>query len=97
MAQKAEILGVLQSVEIGRIAIELSHKETDRARILLAPVDQELLFVALGFESDARQFHVEHDRDGGSHGEDEQDREAGFADGFLRQPHPPATAGSGCS
>ena len=53
LAQETEILRVLQGVEIGREAIELSHEEIDRARILLAAVDEQLLLVALGFECDA--------------------------------------------
>ena len=55
-AQEPEVLRVLQSVEIGRKAVELAHVKIDGAGILLAAVDQQLLFVALGFEGDARQL-----------------------------------------
>ena len=77
MAQEAEVLRVVQRVEVGRVAIELANEEIDGAGVLFAAIDEQLLFVALGFEGHARQRHVEHDGDGRRHGVDEKKGEAG--------------------
>jgi hypothetical protein len=78
-AQKPYVARSLQVVQILRISAVLAVEELNGALILAAAVYQHLLFLALRFESDARNFHVQADRDGGRHHEHEEHREPGLA------------------
>ena len=78
LAKEADLGGVLEGGDVLREAIEFADEELDRAGVLLAAIDQELFFVALGFERDARQLAVEHDRDDCGHAVDQQKRVARF-------------------
>ncbi len=85
LAQEAEVLGVVERLEVRRIALEFAYVEGDRAGVLLAAVDQELFAIALGFEGGAGQFHVERDSDGGGHRVDEEEDVAGFGVARFRR------------
>ncbi len=94
LAQEAKVLGIVECVEIGRIAVELADVKLHGARILFTAIDQQLFLVALGFERHAGQFHEEGDRDGGGERVNEQQRETGFRVALFRVSAPVHTAGS---
>lgn len=71
-AQVALAVGVFQRIQVLRIAVVVAHVQLNRALVLLAAVNQELLAFALGLKCHARHLPVQHQRDDRRHQKDHQ-------------------------
>src|SRR5207249_2630208 len=65
LAEEADLIRALELLDGGRIFFPFPDVELNGAAVLLAALDQQLLFVALGLEGYARQLEIQADRDDG--------------------------------
>ena len=78
-AQEADLVGVLQILHLYGELLEFAHVKLNCARILFAALDEHFLAIALRLKSNARQFHIQHQRDGRGHHVDQEHCKAGLA------------------
>jgi hypothetical protein len=69
LAEETDIVGVLESFEIRGIPLGFPKVQLDRAPVLLATLDEDLLPGSLRLKSRAGQFHVQGDCNQGRHQE----------------------------